>query len=345
MIDIRKKIYLLIAVCIMLGLAACADSPADKTTTAAASEQETEEKPLRIGVCMYRYDDDFMTLYRRELKRYLEDICHAEVMIADGEDSQSIQDKQISNFLQQGYDGLIINPVLASKVSVIADQCKAAGVPVVFINRRSSPSEIKRWSDQEISAAYVGSDEKQSGIYQGEIILNTPDRGDINGDGLISYVMIAGDYGSLAAEYRSTYPIRALEADGLKTERLFEESGNWNRDQGKELAVRALEQYGSRIEVVFCNNDAMANGALEAISEAGRTVGADIYLVGVDALEESVQAVKDGKMTGTVLNDYNTQAHTAADVILKLISGDKTEKEYNIDFIKITAEDKDLLEK
>lgn len=341
---IRKSLCLFAAAGFILCISACAaKEPEAGQTEAQKTEQEAEEEPLKIGVCIYRFDDDFMTLYRKELNRCLRETYQAEVTIADGEDSQTVQNRQITELIGQGYDGLIVNPVLAEKTSEIADQCQAAGVPVVFINRRPVPSEIKRWSDQNMAAAYVGTDEKQPGTYQGEIILETPDQGDIDGDGTVSYVMISGEHDSLSAEYRSSFPVRALEEGGQKTQCLLKESGNWDWDRGKELAAKALNLYGDKIEVIFCNNDAMACGALEAVEEAGRIVGTDIYLVGVDALEEAVTAVKNGTMTGTVLNDYNTQAHIAADVLQKLIKGEKTEREYNIDFIKITAFDDSLL--
>lgn len=344
---IRKKRYLAAVVMVMLTITACAgrESGTVQETAVASKETEAEEKTPRIAVSIYRFDDDFMTLYRKELKRYLEETYQAEVTVADAGGSQEVQEEQIGRFLEQDYDALIINPVLSDRTGGMADQCSAAGIPVVFINRRPEAAEMERWAKEKLPAAFVGTDEKQSGIYQGEIILDTPDQGDINGDGMISYVMISGDYGSPAADYRSSYPLSALEAAGFETECLFKESGNWDRDEGKALAARALELFGDRIEVVFCNNDAMANGALEAINGAGRRVGDDIYLVGVDALEETVKSIQEGNFTGTVLNDYNTQAHTAADVAMKLIKGEKTEKEYNINFIKVTAEKKDIVDR
>ena len=75
------------------------------------------------------------------------------------------------------------------------------------------------------------------------------------------------------------------------------------RPPAQQDVANALSQYGDKIEVVFCNNDAMALGALQSIQQANRTVGKDIYLVGVDALAEAVQDVLDGNMTGTVLNE------------------------------------------
>ena len=80
----------------------------------------------------------------------------------------------------------------------------------------------------------------------------------------------------------------------------------------------------------------MALGAYQAIVDAGRVVGEDIYLVGVDALDECQQMVADGTMTGTVLNDHIGQSHTAADVALQMAAGEKAEKYYWVDYVKVT---------
>ena len=79
----------------------------------------------------------------------------------------------------------------------------------------------------------------------------------------------------------------------------------------------------------------MALGAATAIETAGRKVGEDIYLLGVDALEEAVQLVKDGNMTGTVLNDHIGQSHAAVDVAIKLLKGEEIQNYYWVDYVKV----------
>ena len=101
------------------------------------------------------------------------------------------------------------------------------------------------------------------------------------------------------------------------------------------MAANALAQFGDKIDVIFCNNDGMALGAYQAIVAAGRTVGTDIYLVGVDALPECVQMVKDGTMTGTVLNDHIGQSHTAVDAAVKYIMGEPVETYLWVDYQKV----------
>ena len=91
------------------------------------------------------------------------------------------------------------------------------------------------------------------------------------------------------------------------------------------------------VDVIFCNNDGMALGAAAAITAAGRTVGEDIYLLGVDALEECQEMVKNGTMTGTVLNDHVGQSHKAVDVAVQALNGEAIDNYYWVDYVKVDA--------
>ena len=79
----------------------------------------------------------------------------------------------------------------------------------------------------------------------------------------------------------------------------------------------------------------MALGAYQAILQAGRVVGEDIMLLGVDALAECVEMVKNGQMTGTVLNDHIGQSHAAADAAVKAAAGETLEKYYWVDYVMV----------
>ena len=82
----------------------------------------------------------------------------------------------------------------------------------------------------------------------------------------------------------------------------------------------------------------MALGALQAIEAAGRVVGTDIYLVGVDALSEALENVISGKMSGTVFNDHFAQSHSAADAAIRFINGEKNEYYIGCDYVKVTQD-------
>ncbi len=150
--------------------------------------------------------------------------------------------------------------------------------------------------------------------------------------------MCKGDPENIDAQYRTEYSIKALTDAGKEVECLYEYLDNWDQTTAQQDVANALAQYGEKIEVVFCNNDAMALGALQSIEQAGRKVGEDIYLVGVDALKEAVQNVVDGKMTGIVLNDDVGQATAAADATKLFVEGKDVEEYYWVDYVKVTTE-------
>ncbi len=323
-----------------LAVFACAAVISSTGISVEAAETENREN-ARIGISIYDFEDDYMTLYRTELVRYLIEelgFCEENILVEDAENNQEIQTEQISGFIDHQVDAMILNLVHPSGAPQITDMCSEAGIPVVYINRQPYGTEIDRWEEDEIPAAYVGADARQSGIYQGEEIADTENQGDINGDGTVSYVMIQGEPENIDTQYRSAYSVKALEDAGIKTKELLAENGNWNREQGTDIARKALEQFGDEIEVIFCNNDAMAMGALDAVREAGRKAGEDICIIGVDALPEAVQSVIDGELTATVFNDYFSQSHTAADAAARYLQDGETESVTMIDYIKVTKD-------
>ena len=295
----------------------------------------TAEDAPKIGVAIYQFADNFMTLYRTELARYLTEDCGVpaeNITIMDGKNDQAEQTNQIDAFIADNVDVMIINLVQSSSAASVIQKADAAGIPVVFINREPTADDMALSEN----ICYVGADARQSGTFQGQIIAETENKGDWNGNGVVDYVMIMGDPENVDAQYRTEFSIKALTDAGLTVNKLFEQRGDWDQTKGQELAATALSQYGNDVDVIFCNNDAMALGAYQAIVDAGRTVGQDIYLVGVDALDECQAMVADGTMTGTVLNDHIGQSHTAVDVALKAAKGEKMEKYYWVDYVKVT---------
>ena len=340
-----KVLALVLALTMMLAMAACgapaapsAAAPVPEAATPApeaAAPAPAAATEVNVGVTIYKFDDNFMTLYRTELEKYLtsmsNDTVKYNVTVTDGKGDQAEQTNQIDTFIANKVDVIICNLVQSSSAATVIEKCKTADIPVVFINREPTADDMQLWD----KIAYVGADARQSGTFQGEIIASTPNKGDMNGDGVVSYVMIVGDPENVDAQYRTEFSIKALEDAGLKVEKLFEQRGDWDTAKGQELANTALTQFGEKIDVIFCNNDGMALGAAQAITSNARTVGKDIYLVGVDALEECQQMVEAGTMTGTVLNDHVGQSHTAVDVALKAIAGETLDKNYTVDYVKV----------
>ena len=277
-----------------------------------------------------------MTTYRNALQEILEGKGY-EVTIVDGNNDQAKQNEQINTFITQGVDALIINPVMTSAADQIISTVKDADVPTVLINREPTADQMSAYD----KLVYVGCDAAQSGTFQGELILDTENKGDINGDGKVSYIMIQGDPENIDAQLRTEYSVKALTDAGVEVEQLDLQRGDWDRNKGQEICQNDLAKFGDQIEVVFCNNDDMAIGALQAIQAAGRTVNKDIYLVGVDALDAAKNEVANGNMTGTVLNDAKGQATQAVASMEELLGGKTFEAEHQsvyVDYVKVTPD-------
>ena len=339
----KKFFALLLAGIMSLSLVACGSKDTTTGTTAtdtankdAAKVEETVEAGGTIGVCIYKFDDAFMTTYRNKLQEILEGKGYT-VTVVDGNNDQAKQNEQINTFITQGVDALIINPVMTSAAATIIDTVKSADIPTVLINREPTADEMAVYE----KLIYVGANAADSGTYQGELILDTANKGDINGDGVVSYIMIQGDPENIDAQLRTEYSVKALVDAGMKVEELNLTRGDWDREKGQTICANDLAQFGDQIEVVFCNNDDMAIGALQAITAAGRKVNEDIYLVGVDALDAALNEVKAGNMTGTVLNDAVGQATQAVASMEELLGGatfGKGEQSVYVPYVKVTPE-------
>lgn len=310
-------------------------------------DAEVETKTYKVGVAIYNYDDNFMTLYRNEIETYFAsletDEVKYELSMVDGKNDMATQTNQIDTFITQGMDVIILNLVQTSSADVLIDKIVQADIPLVLINREplaydadgNTLDEQYEGILDNANVCYVGADARQSGTFQGEIVLGLDNKGDVNGDGKVSYVMIEGDPENIDAQYRTEFSIKALTDAGVEVECLVDQVGNWDTTKGQEIAASALSQYGDDVEVIFCNNDGMALGAAAAIEAAGRVVGEDIYLLGVDALEQCQEMVANGTMTGTVLNDHIGQSHKAVDVAIDCLNGNAIDNYYWVDYVMI----------
>ena len=325
-----KKIIALVLVLVMaLSLVACGNAGGG------------DVKTYKVGVAIYQYNDNFMTLYRQEIENYFKtletDTVKYEITMVDGKNDMAEQTNQIETFITQKMDVIICNLVQTSSAEVIIDKVVAADIPLILINREPLGETDESYPGiiNNEKVCYVGADARQSGTYQGEIVLALDNKGDINGDGVVKYVMVVGDPENPDAQYRTEFSVKALTDAGVATECLVQNVGNWDQAKGNEIVDAALAQYGSDIEVVFCNNDGMALGAAAAIEKHGRKVGEDIYLLGVDALTECQEMVQAGTMTGTVLNDHIGQSHAAVDAAVAALKGEALQNYYWVPYIKV----------
>ncbi len=282
----------------------------------AVSANATQDIP--IGVAIYKYDDNFMALMRQEIEKEAQALGGIELLMNDSQNAQSIQNDQIDGLLAKGVQGLAINLVDPGAAKVVIRKAKADDVPIVFFNREPGQKALSTY-DQ---AYFVGTDPKESGEMQGDLIAKQWNKNkakfDLNHDGKIQYVLLKGEPGHPDAEARTKYVIEELNKQGIPTEALFVDTGMWDAAMAKDKVQAWLSSpKANQIEVIISNNDGMAMGALAATKAAGK----NLPIFGVDALPEVLQLIKKGEILGTVLNDGVNQGKAIMQMSKNLAEG------------------------
>lgn len=259
----------------------------------------TAQAADRIGVTIYKYDDNFMSLMRQEIEKEAKAIGGVDLLMNDSQNAQSIQNDQVDVLISKGVKALAINLVDPSAAPTIIGKAKPEGIPVVFFNKDPGDKAIGSYD----KAFYVGTNPQESGVIQGELIAKhwkANPAYDLNKDGKIQYVMLKGEPGHPDAEARTKYSVEQLNKLGIQTEELFVDTGMWDAALAKDKVDAWLSSAkAGNIEVIIANNDGMAMGALEAAKAHGKK----LPIFGVDALPEVLQLISKGEIAGTVLND------------------------------------------
>ena len=271
----------------------------------------------RIGVTIYKYDDNFMSLMRKEINKEAKALNDVELLMNDSQNAQSIQNDQVDVLLSKGVKALAINLVDPAAAPTIIGKAKPDNIPVIFFNKDPGAKAIGSYEH----AYYVGTDPKESGIIQGDLIATQWKANpalDLNKDGKIQYVLLKGEPGHPDAEARTKYVVEQLNAKGIQTEQLFIDTGMWDAAMAKDKVDAWLSSSkANEIEVIISNNDGMAMGALEA----ARAHGKQLPIFGVDALPEVLQLIKKGEIAGTVLNDGVNQGKAVVNLANNLSHG------------------------
>ncbi|MGY5451819.1 galactose/glucose ABC transporter substrate-binding protein MglB [Agarivorans sp. MS3-6] len=271
-----------------------------------------------LGFTVYKYDDNFMAVVRQAIEKEAATDSDVKLLMNDSQNNQSMQNDQIDIMLARGVQALAINLVDPAAAPVIIKKAKYDDVPIVFYNKEPAPEVLASYD----KAYYVGTDSKESGIIQGELIAKqwaANSSWDLNGDGVIQYVLLKGEPGHPDAEARSSYVISTLNDKGYKTEMLHLDTGMWDTAMAKDKMDAWISGPNSnKIEVVIANNDGMAMGAIESLKAAAKTA---VPVFGVDALAEALALVRSGELAGTVLNDAGNQAKATFELTRNLAKG------------------------
>lgn len=310
----KKVLALVLALALVFSLAACtAKTPAAGGDTPAAPEK------AKIGVTIYKYDDNFMSFVRRAIESSVGD--KAELSMNDSQNSQATQNDQVDQMISKGVKALAINLVDPQAAPTIITKAKAANLPVVFFNKEPNADVLKSYD----KCWYVGTASAEAGVIQGKMIADAwkaHPEWDTNKDGVMQYVLLKGEPGHPDAEARTKYAVEGVVNAGIKVEELELQTGMWDTTKGKELMDTWLAKHGNKIEFVITNNDAMALGAISSLQGNGYFDGTKYMpVVGVDAIPDALEQVKKGVMLGTVLNDAKNQGAATAELTINVANG------------------------
>lgn len=266
---------------------------------------EKEDDTTDIGVTIYKYDDNFMSYVRRAIQKNETDTI--KITMNDSQNDQSKQNDQVDVMIEKGADALAINLVDPQAAQTIVDKAKAAELPVVFFNKEPDASVLSSYED----CWYVGTSSAEAGVIQGELIAETwkaHPEWDLNGDGVMQYVMLMGEPGHPDAEARTEWSIKTVVAAGIQVEELENQTAMWDTVKATDIMSTWISKHGDAIEYVIANNDGMALGVVSALQADGYFTGDKFMpVVGVDAIPDALDKIKAGTMVGTVLNDAANQ--------------------------------------
>lgn len=278
----------------------------------------SQAKDLRIGVALANFDLNFVSILRTQMAKEMEKE-KIQGQFEDAKGDVAVQVQQVENFINQGVDAIILNPVDTQGVKPMMEAAKRANIPLIFVNRKP---------EVELSGkmAYVGSDSLLGGRMEMEALAKK-----MNYKGNVAILM-----GALSAEEarqrtKATEDVIAKYKDMKVVEK---QSAQWMRNEAVDVTSGWLLS-GDKIDAIAANNDEMAIGAIMALNQSGKK---DILVAGIDGTPDALQFIKNGKLALTVFQDAAGQGKGAVTMAKQVIDGKNGDKFMWIPYQVITKE-------
>jgi inositol transport system substrate-binding protein len=278
-----------------------------------------ETRRIVIGVSLLNLSSEFIVMLNQAMVAKAREVG-VDLIVNDAQRSAEKQVQQAESFIAQKVDAIILNPCEVEASSPAVEKALAAGIPVINVNSetRAAPT------------AFVGSRDEESGRIAMKYITQR-----LSGNGNI--LMMHGFMGQAAQIKRAQGAQQVLAATpGLKL--LAEQTAEWDRAKALTLMENWIQSYGDRINAVFAHNDEMAMGALVALEQARRK--SKVVVVGVDAIADALEAVRNGRLDATVFQDAKGQGGTAVETAVKIVRKQPYEKQAFIPFQLVTKDTK-----
>lgn len=279
------------------------------------SAQKEEKEKIKVGATMLSMQNEFIVNISDEMQNKADELG-IELILVDAEHSPLKQIEQVESFISQKVDVIIMNPCEVEASSPGVAKALAAKIPIINVNSATSTPPT----------AFVGSDDRESGRIAMKYIAEK-----LGGKGNV--VMIHGFMGQAAQIQREEGAKEILKQyPDLKL--IANQTAEWDRAKGMDLMQNWIQSYGTNINAVFAHNDEMGLGAVKALQAAG--MKEKVVVVSIDAIQDGLQAVKNGSLDATVFQNAKQQGAGAIEVAQKLAKKEAFEKELMIPFQLVT---------
>ncbi|KPX24355.1 MULTISPECIES: sugar ABC transporter substrate-binding protein [Pseudomonas syringae group] len=265
---------------------------------------------IKVGVAMSQFDDTWLTYLRQDMGTKAKSMPDGVTLqFVDARADVNKQIDQVKELINKKVDALIVNPVDTAATARITKEAVAAGIPLVYVNRRPDDPKLPA------GVATVTSDDTEAGRLQAQYVADK-----MGGKG--SVMILLGDLANNSTQNR-TKGIKEVLAKYPDIKIDQEQTGTWLRQKGMDLTNDWLTQ-GRKFNAVLANNDEMAIGAAMALKQAGVAKGT-VFVAGVDGTPDGLNAVTKGDLTVSVYQDAKGQADGAIDAAVKLAKKEKVE--------------------
>ena len=260
--------------------------------------EKKDAKDLKIGLSLSTLNNPFFVSVRDGAQKEADKVG-AKLIISDARDDAATQSNNMSDLIQQGVDIILVNPVDSDAISTSVSAANEAGIPVIALDRNSEGGKL---------LSLVASDNVKGGEMAAQFIIDKAGKG-------ANVAQLEGIPGASATNERG----KGFENIASKELNVVtSQSADFDRAKGLTVMENIL-QANSDIKGVFCQNDEMALGALEAISNVGKKD--QITVVGFDGTEGAISSVKDGKLDATVAQQPDKIGELGVNAAVEFFAG------------------------
>lgn len=276
-----------------LACGGCAQQPQQQNDvmTNEQNSETVDENLMVVGVSQVGAESDWRTAHTMSIRDALTTENGVYLIFEDAQQKQENQIKAVRNFVLQEVDYIVLSPIVETGWEAVLQEAKDAGIPVILDDRMADVSE-------DLYTCWLGADVETEGKNAGLWLADYLKQQGRGGE-QINIVTLQGTLGSTAQIGRTEGFASVMEEH--KNWRMLEQiEGDFTQARGQEIMEELLEKYED-IDVVICENDNMAFGAIDAIKAAGHTCGpdGDITIISFDAVRAAFDAMMAGDINAT----------------------------------------------